>query len=733
MTTSPLRVLLVEDNPADARLVLRELRQAGFEPDATRADTEPEFLASLDPALDVVLCDYNLPQFDALRALALARERLPEVPFLIVSGSIGEETAVEAMKQGATDYLLKDRLTRLGPAVRQALAKRALREEERRAREALRASEAQYRALADSIPHLVWTARSDGTLDYLNRQTAEYCGLGAAGALGWAWERVVHPDDMPRTAAVWEDTLRTGEACEFEFRLRRADGVYRWHINRQVAVRDAAGAVARWFGTCTDIHDQKAAAEQLARDALILGSVRDSVIVTDLSGAVTYWNEGATRLFGWAAAETIGRPYADRFPEPTRTWIAAEIRDRAGGSEWNAEYEDYRKDGSRVWIDARVTPIADAAGRPAGVMGVAHDITDRKRAEVERDDLLARLTLQIERMPLAYVLTGPDLRYTRWNPAAERIFGFTQADVLGKHPFEVIVPAQSRPLVTSIFDRLATGDMNAHGVCENVTRDGRTITCEWFNTPLLDAAGEFVGLLSLAQDITARKKLEEQLRQAQKMEAFGQLAGGVAHDFNNLLTVINGYSDLLLTTLPPDAAGRDAVGAIRDAGERAAALTAQLLAFSRKTIIEPKVFDLNAVVESIGKLLRRLIGEDVRLTIALAPALSRVKADRGPDRAGDHQPGGERPGRDADRRAADRRDGGCRPRAGRPAPRPGLPAGPVRPAGRVGHGNGHDRRGEGEDLRAVLHDQGGRQGDRAGTGDRVRDRDPGRRARQRGQ
>ena len=209
------------------------------------------------------------------------------------------------------------------------------------------------------------------------------------------------------------------------------------------------------------------------------------------------------------------------------------------------------------------------------------------------------------------------------------MFGFAEAEVLGKHPFDVIVPPQSHALVAGIFDKIKAGNMDAHGESENCTKDGRTIICEWHNTPLFDENGAFAGLLSLAQDITARKRLEDQLRQSQKMEAVGRLAGGVAHDFNNLLTIINGYSDLLLTRPDADESVLEPVKEIRTAGERATGLTRQLLGFSRQTMLQPEVLDLNLVVEDTGKMLRRLIGEDIRFTMALDPQLSRVKVDPG--------------------------------------------------------------------------------------------------------
>lgn len=754
MTAPRLRVLIVEDNPSDVRLLVRELRQGGFDPDVAVVETEAAYLANLSADVDVVLCDDQVSGLNVPRALELLRERRLDVPFLIIAGSTDEKAAIDALQRGATDYLRKDRLGRLGPAVKSALERRALLRAEREARQALRTSEQHYHVLAESIPHLVWISGPDGSLDYLNDRMLAFTGWQASGVANWTWKAVIHADDFPRAQAMWDRARQSEAPQDVEIRIRRADGEYRWHIARKVSVRDAAGRVVRSLGTCTDIHEQKQNAERLARDAMLLASVQDSIVVTDLEGIILYWNEGATRLFGWTAAEMVGRNCADRFAEPLRPTIRQLISERAAGSEWNGEIEDVRKDGARIWIHARVGRIVDDSGRPIGIMGVSHDVTDRKRAEAERDQLLRQLRLQVERMPLAYMLFDANFRVMDWNASAERIFGYTRDEMLGEAPpFEKLVPLSSRAACAETLRRVRSGDMRAHPNGENLTKDGRTITCEWHNTPLFDHDGDFVGMMSLAQevttrlnaeralklrdraieavtqgilitdpaqpdnpivyassgfvkltgytsaevtgrncrflqgketdpvavtqireavheghpctvellnyrkdgvpfwnelsiapvvddgklthfvgvltDVTQRKHLEEQYRQSLKMEAIGRLAGGVAHDFNNLLTVINGYCDILLAEMSPVNPARTSVAEIHSAGLQAAGLTAQLLAFSRKAIVEPKILELNEVVEQIGMLLRRLIGADISLSMFLSAKLGRVRMNLG--------------------------------------------------------------------------------------------------------
>ena len=199
---------------------------------------------------------------------------------------------------------------------------------------------------------------------------------------------------------------------------------------------------------------------------------------------------------------------------------------------------------------------------------------------------------------------------------------------MGRHA-SFMVPSAFRQHVDQVGQRLLAQKGGTRSTNENTTKDGRTISCEWYNTPLVDESGGVLGVASLVQDVTERVALEEKLRQSQKMEAIGRLAGGVAHDFNNLLTVIIGYSQILAQGVPAPSRLKDATAQIRSAADRAAGITRQLLAFSRKQVLSPRVIDLNDVMMNIDTMLRRLIGEDIEILTVPGLDLGTVKADPG--------------------------------------------------------------------------------------------------------
>jgi PAS domain S-box-containing protein len=267
-------------------------------------------------------------------------------------------------------------------------------------------------------------------------------------------------------------------------------------------------------------------------------------------------------------------------------------------------------------------------GKIVGAVLTFHDITDRKQFEEDLKKSEERYRDLVENA-LDIIYTH-DLQgnYTSVNKAGERITGYTREEILRMNLTDSVAPDYLERAKQMIAHKLSGDDSETVYDLEIIAKDGRRIAVE-VNTRLVFQDGVPVGVQGIARDVTERKNLEEQLRQAQKMEAIGQLAGGVAHDFNNLLTAIGGYSELALRQLAPDDPLRSNIEQIKKAGERSAHLTRQLLAFSRKQVLQPKVLDLNSIVSELEKMLRRLIGENINLKTILEADLGSVKADPG--------------------------------------------------------------------------------------------------------
>ena len=262
-------------------------------------------------------------------------------------------------------------------------------------------------------------------------------------------------------------------------------------------------------------------------------------------------------------------------------------------------------------------------GQPL-LQATVRDITERKRAEAEHTQLITAIEQSAEAVVITN--TNGDIEYV--NPAFTWITGYSREEVLGQNPRILKSGKQDPGFYQQLWATILQGEI-WHGELINRKKDGSLYTEEMNIAPVRSARGEVTHFIATKQDVTGRKTLEAQLQQAAKMEAIGRLAGGVAHDFNNLLTIINGYAELLLDKFAADNQVGGQLKQIQDAGERAASLTRQLLAFSRRQVLASQVLDLNAVVSNVEKMLRRLIGEDVKLHTFLDPSLGRVKADPG--------------------------------------------------------------------------------------------------------
>jgi PAS domain S-box-containing protein len=336
-------------------------------------------------------------------------------------------------------------------------------------------------------------------------------------------------------------------------------------------------------------------------------------------------NPMAERLSGFPCRELLRRPVTYLFRSAAPAGLSRLRTAFKATGQFHAQDDfllRHRQDG--VWVPVNVTATRlHARPKTLGLI-TARDVSERRRLEEES----LRLAAIVQSSEDAVIGESLDGTILSWNPAAEWLYGYTAAEAVGRDLFFLVPPDAERRL-RDVMERVRRGEHVPPSDELRRRKDGQFVPVSVSRSAIRDRDGRVVGTAAFHRSIRDRLRLEEEVRQAQKMEAVGQLAGGVAHDFNNLLTVINGYASLLLGMPDLGAAARSFVEEIHKAGERSAALTAQLLAFSRRQVLEPKVVNLNDRVRGVVTMLRRLIGEDVALTTRLDPDLGHVKADPG--------------------------------------------------------------------------------------------------------
>lgn len=336
-------------------------------------------------------------------------------------------------------------------------------------------------------------------------------------------------------------------------------------------------------------------------------------------------NDAALQRYGWTREEFLTKTIRDvRAPEDI-PMIETDVSAYPKGS-LARELMHRTKNGETFPVSATARAITLHGRRAAIVM--AEDISERRAAESALKRSQEMLALHIQQTPLAFIEWSLKGEIMEWNRAAEHIFGYSRQEALG-NTFALLVTPAFLANVEEIQRTLLEGKGSGRSTNPNMRKDKKVIMCDWYNTTIKDASGRVLGMASLVQDVTEQRSLEERLRQSQKMEAIGTLAGGVAHDFNNLLTVISGYTSLLQERHKQEGRSTDDLDEVMEASHRAAALTNQLLTFSRKQVTQTVVLDLNESVSRMEKMLRRVIGEDVRLQTDLASDLHAVKADSG--------------------------------------------------------------------------------------------------------
>jgi PAS domain S-box-containing protein len=456
------------------------------------------------------------------------------------------------------------------------------------------------------------------------------------------WAEHIHPEDRDGALAFCRDATVAGRDHAFEYRFRTADGRHLWFRDIVHVVKNPSGEPFQLRGLMVDITQQKLAelslkvSEDRFRD--LLNNLQVGVMVMGAETQTLLYNPAALELLGVTDAEITGRDlydprwnviHEDGSPFPPETFPV--VRALSTGREVrNVMMGVFRpRTGDRAWLLVNATPFLDSAGGVRQVIASFGDITERRQMESQ----LQLLEQAMSRLNEAVIITeagpmeppGPPIVYV--NDAFERLTGYSRAEVLGVQPGLVTGSQADQEAI----QRMAAAIRAGRPVREEMTRrrkNGTEWRVEMDVVPIPDQQGGVGHFVAIERDVTERRRLEEQLRHSQKMEAVGMLAGGIAHDFNNLLTAMLGYSELLLAKTGPGQPSRREAEEIHRAAERAASLTRQLLAFSRKQVLQPRVISLNRLILDLEDMLHRLLGEDIEIQVRLDPALGSVMADR---------------------------------------------------------------------------------------------------------
>lgn len=489
-------------------------------------------------------------------------------------------------------------------------------------------------AIVDSSNAAIIGKTLDGTVTSWNRSAEKIFGYSAAEMIG----KPIHilaapnrPDEMREILA----RIRRGERIEnFETERRRKDGRIVQVLLSVSPIYDDEGHVIGASKIAQDITSEKAAQAQLrAKSAQVeeFAHLLDlaPAMVRAIDGTILFWGHGLQSLYGWTADEAVGISahslLRTEFPRPV-VEIEAELLETG---DWQGEVVRTHRDGHKLLVATQWALHRDDAGEPVSVLAIDWDLTDVKRAQSMVEEREARLRSVVETAPDAIITIDRRGIVQSFSEAAEDLFGYAAGEVIG-HNVKMLMPIGYREKHDGYLNRyLTTGEKRIIGIGRQVEAQRKDGTI----FPIELAVGEvkvgnshiFTGFI---RDLTARVKLERQLRQAQKMEAVGQLTGGVAHDFNNLLTVISGNLELLESRLT-DEEDRAILKEAQEASQLGAELSKRLLAFGRRQPLQPRPTDLNALVSGMVDLLRRTLGETIQIQMHLADGLSAIMVDPG--------------------------------------------------------------------------------------------------------
>ncbi len=544
----PLKLLVIEDNPADFLLVERYLYLHGLEAECRRVSSDETLDAALLAEWDVVLSDYTVPGMDFRSTLRRVQKCRPDLPVVLVSGSVGEETAVDLLRLGLTDFILKDHLGRLPAAIRRALdeaderrgrqvAEAALRESEAAALEeqrqarlaalnlmedalaararaeaahtALQDSEAKYRLLAENAADCIFWIGTDGHFKYLSPAWEAISGYRPQDCMGdpESLMRIIHPDDR---ASYRQHFAADGaiDATELEFRIIHKDGTVRWIGHHCQRLQGQNGEYLGRHGRSRDITANKQAefSHHLFSEALRQST--QPLFLADSDGRITYLNPAFTRLFGYTLSDLFEKSVSHLAPrcedaQSEQIEIIHKIKQLGA---WAGELTRLAHDGSLIPTAANVGLIRDGGGNPVGMVGSYLDL----RPIRERETLLRMLSLAVEQSPASIIITDTDANIEYVNEAFVRVTGYRREEVIGQNP-RLLGSGKTPPTIYAEMWTALTHGQSWKGEFLNRSKSGRNYVEFAVLTPIRQPDGRINHYVAVKEDITEKKRLAEEL------------------------------------------------------------------------------------------------------------------------------------------------------------------------------------------------------------------------------
>jgi PAS domain S-box-containing protein len=610
-----LRVLIVEDSEDDTLLLLRELRRGGYTLDYIRVDIPVDMQEALErQPWDIVIADYSLPSFSAPEALKLLQSQKLDLPFIIVSGTIGEDIAVTAMKAGAHDYLIKGNLTRLVPAVERELREAKERQKLLNAEQALQESEDRFETLCTSAPLAIFQTDAQGRCTYINPLWHSISGVSEEESLGYGWISAVHPDDRQEALESWQRAISEHRSSIQEYRLLTQKQEVRWVRVLASPTYSNDRQFLGHVGTVEDITVLKQAEEQLrdseSRYRLLFESNPHPMWVFDIE-TQNYLavNRAAIAHYGYSEEEFLQMSISDIHP-------AFYITPNPGVCQHR------KKDGSLIDVEI-VTHNLLFAGKQANLV-LVDDITERKQAEHKIHEQAALLDVATD----AIFVRDMDHHILFWNKGAERLYRWKATEVLDKSAVELLYKSGKALPEFDAIEAILLKQGQWQGELQQITKEGKDIIVQSRWTLVRDETGKPKSILTVSSDITEKKQLEAQFLRAQRLESLGTLASGIAHDFNNILTPILAVAQLLPLKLPNlDESSQQLLKILEGSAKRGADLVKQILSFTRGVEGSRTIVQIRHLLSDVAQVAQRTFPKSIETKTNIASNLRTVFAD----------------------------------------------------------------------------------------------------------